>query len=147
VRAPHGLIFGRGIPPRIRYQHVVGRGEIEPEAARLEADQEQITLAGLKRCDTLRALARRSGAIEILVGDACCVERLAKKLQKVDELTEHECLVTIRRELVGQIRERLHLGADDAEVRTDEPRITGRAAQPSELGEDVQPSLPSGFAR
>ena len=41
VRAVHGLGLDGWIPPGIEDVDVVGRGEVEPLAARLEADQEQ----------------------------------------------------------------------------------------------------------
>ena len=72
---------------------------------------------------------------------------LAQQRQEIDELAEHQRLVTVRDELGGEIGERLHLGADDAELGADEPRVAGRAAQPRELREDVEPRLARRFGR
>ena len=43
------LILHGGVPPRVKMDHVVGGGKVEPLPARLQADEEEI------------ALARRSG--------------------------------------------------------------------------------------
>ena len=40
VRAVDGLGLGGGVPPRVEEEDVVGLGEVEPEAAGLEADEE-----------------------------------------------------------------------------------------------------------
>ncbi len=78
MRAPERLILGRRIPPRIGDHHVIGGGQVEAEAAGLQADQEQVAFSGLERGDTARALGRRRRAIEILVDDARGVERCAQ---------------------------------------------------------------------
>ena len=41
VRAVDRLRLDRRIPPGIEQEHVVRRGQVQPEPARLEADQEQ----------------------------------------------------------------------------------------------------------
>jgi hypothetical protein len=48
VRAAHGLVFGGRVPPGVDDDHVVGRGQVQAEAAGLQADQEQIALAALE---------------------------------------------------------------------------------------------------
>ena len=62
--------------------HIVGRGQIETEAAGLQADEEQIALAGLKRSDTTRALARPAWRRRDT--DSVCrrIERLAQQLRE-----------------------------------------------------------------
>ncbi len=42
------LIFNSRIPPGIEVDHVVGSGQVQAGAPRLERDQEQITLAILQ---------------------------------------------------------------------------------------------------
>ena len=146
MRAAHRLILGRGVPPRVGDHHVVGGGQVEPEAAGLEADQEQVALAGLERGDAARALAGRRGAVEILVAMPAASSGCAQEREEVDELAEHQRLVAVRRQLGGELGERLHLGADDAELGADEARIARRAAQPGELREDVE-AAPARAAR
>ena len=49
MRAAHRLVLGGRVPPRVGDDHVVGRREVETEAAGLQADQEQVALARLER--------------------------------------------------------------------------------------------------
>ena len=58
VRAVGGLIFHCWVPPRIEMDHIIGRRQIETDAASFEADEEQIALAGLKSSHTLRPRLR-----------------------------------------------------------------------------------------
>ena len=67
VRAAQRLVFGGRVPPRVDDQQLVGRGEIEAEAARLQADQEQAVLALLEGVDAPRSLGRRRAAVQVLV--------------------------------------------------------------------------------
>ena len=39
------LILHGGVPPRVKMDHVVGGGKVEPLPARLQADEEEIALA------------------------------------------------------------------------------------------------------
>ena len=48
VGAVGGLVFDGRVPPRVHVDHVVGGGQVEAQAAGLEADQEEIALAGLE---------------------------------------------------------------------------------------------------
>ena len=59
VRAVDRLRLDRRIPPRIEQEDVVGRGEVEAMAARLEADQEQRARSGRSGSDR-RVLAGRA---------------------------------------------------------------------------------------
>src|SRR5690606_2676453 len=40
VGAIRRLVFHRGVPPRVEQKHVIGRGEVQAGAARLERDEE-----------------------------------------------------------------------------------------------------------
>ena len=71
VRPVRSLVLDSGIPPRVKVNDVVRRGEIEAGTTGLEADQEQISLTRLKRSDPLLALRWRRGPVEILVSDVC----------------------------------------------------------------------------
>jgi len=53
VRAAHGLVFGGGVPPGVDDQHVVCRGQVQAEAAGLQADEEEVVLAALEGGDSL----------------------------------------------------------------------------------------------
>ena len=69
VRAVDRLRFDGRIPPRIEQEDVVGGGEVQAEAAGLQADQEHAAVrVGLKPLDARFAVARL--AVEVLVGDA-----------------------------------------------------------------------------
>src|SRR5207249_8309262 len=107
-----------GIPPWYGNQHVVGRGQIETEAACLEADEKEITLPCLERRHATCTLGGRGSAIEVLIGDPCRIQWLPQERQKIDELAEDKRLVTVRHEVVREIGERLHFRADNAEFGT-----------------------------
>jgi hypothetical protein len=57
VGAVGGLVFHRGIPPRIVVDDGVGGGEVEADAACLEADQEHRYLAFLETADDALAVS------------------------------------------------------------------------------------------
>ena len=82
--------------------HIIRRRQIEPRAARLEADQEQIAIARLKGLDALRPLLRRRGAVEILIAHPTRIERLAHLIEVAQELAEHQRLVPVAQKLVRQ---------------------------------------------
>src|SRR5699024_7319345 len=67
-----GLILGRGVPPRVHEEDIVGLGEVESEAAGLEADEEYGSLPGAERLDDRSAVPRRS--VEDDVRDASALE-------------------------------------------------------------------------
>jgi len=90
---------------------VVGGGQVEPGAAGTQADQEQISLAGLESGDRCAALRLGGRAIEILVADATGIEMDTEELEVIDKLTEDQCLVTIVEQFVDDLGEGLELGA------------------------------------
>lgn len=51
-----GLILHRRVPPGIHMKHIIGSGEVEADPAGLEADEEELSLAGLEVSDTLLPL-------------------------------------------------------------------------------------------
>ena len=63
VRAVDRLRLDGRVPPRVEQEHVVGRGQVQAEAAGLEADQEQpavgIVLEPLDASPRGRASGRR----------------------------------------------------------------------------------------
>ena len=136
---PHGLVFDGRVPPRVDDDHVVGRGQVQAEAAGLQADQEQVALAAPGR-------RRRAGCAR---PPGCCrrgtgscmpgsVEPLAQQRQEVGELAEHQRLVAAGHQLVREALELLHLGADQAEFGRHQARVAGGAAQPRQRGQHVE---------
>lgn len=73
VRPVNGLRFRRRIPPRVEDEYVIRGGEVQPDAAGLQADQEQPTRRVLlEPLDT--SLAVPGATIQVLIRNAACVE-------------------------------------------------------------------------
>ena len=68
--------------------HGVGHGQVQADAAGLEADQEHGHAAGLEIVDELGAIARLAG--QGLVADAFGGQRLLDEFEHFGELREHE---------------------------------------------------------
>jgi hypothetical protein len=100
VRAIGRLVLDRGVPPRIEVDDVVGGGQVDAGAARLERQQEHVGLAGLERGDPLRALRRRGLAVEVQRRVTGLVERLADQREVRGELAEHQRAVALAAQLV-----------------------------------------------
>ena len=64
------------------------------------------------------------------------------ELEKVDKLAENQRLVAVGGKFDGEVGERRHLGAGDAEFRTGRARITGGTTESGQLGKDVEACLP-----
>ena len=79
---------------------VVGGGEVEAEAAGLEADEKEIAVAGLKGVDREFTLFPGGTAVEILVADTLAVEIFANQCEVADELAEHQGLVAARQQFL-----------------------------------------------
>ena len=63
VGAIDGLRLGRGVPPRVEQEAVVGFGEVEPEPAALRLIRNTGAVPSLKRCNTAaRSRVRRRGS-------------------------------------------------------------------------------------
>ena len=73
----------------------------------------------------------------LLAGDAGSGHRLPQQGKKVGELAEDQRLVAFGDGLLRELDEGAHLGADDAQLGADEPRIAGGPTQPRELREHV----------
>ena len=65
VGAVGGLLFDGRVPPRVEMDDVVGSGEVEAYASRLEGDKEDLRLAMLEALDQLFAFGERRGAVEV----------------------------------------------------------------------------------
>ena len=69
VGAVDRLRFDGRVPPGVEQEDVLGRGQVQAEAAGLQADQEQLAVrVVLEALDARLAVAR--AAVEVLVGDA-----------------------------------------------------------------------------
>jgi hypothetical protein len=51
VRPVRGLVLHRRVPPGVHVDDVVGRRQVEAQAAGFEADEKEIALAGLEGLD------------------------------------------------------------------------------------------------
>ena len=75
-----GLILGRRVPPRIHVDDEVGGREVQAEAARLEADQEDLAATRLKRRHRRLPRGGRRRPVEVLIGRPARVEELSRML-------------------------------------------------------------------
>ena len=66
MRAVGRLVLDRRVPPRVVVDDGVGRGQVEPGAAGLEADQEQRNLAILKTRDRAGAISRVAAQLDVI---------------------------------------------------------------------------------
>ncbi len=124
--------------------HVVGRRQVDADAARLQADEEQVALAGLEGVHAALAFLDRGRSVQVLVGDALGVEILADQGQVVDELAEHQHLVPVLEQVGRQAREGRQLAAGDAGAGRHQLGIAAGAAQPHHLGQDLDRLLSLG---
>ena len=105
-----GLLFGGRVPPRVGNDHVVGDGQVQAEAAGLQADEEEIALAGLEAGDTRGSLGQRRLAVEVEVRDLARAQRLLDEREMPRELAEHQRTVAAFAQLAHELEERLELG-------------------------------------
>ena len=65
-RAVGRLILNRGIPPTVVVEHVIRRGEVQPQSARLERQHEDrhSAIGSLEAIDESLALVRRRPAVQ-----------------------------------------------------------------------------------
>ena len=110
VGAVDGLGLDGGVPPGVEQEDVVGGGQVEAEAAGLEADQEELAVGiGLEALDPRLAVARL--AVEVLVGDALARRAARARREEAGELREDQRLVALLEDL-GELREEhVELGA------------------------------------
>ena len=109
MRPIDGLRLGRGVPPRVEDEHVVGGGEVQPHAAGLQADQKQATRrVALKALDPLLPILRAS--VEIFVGNPPSVEPCSQQAEKARELREDQRLVPLFDGLDQSRNQQIQLG-------------------------------------
>ena len=79
----------KAVPPRIEQEDVFRRREVEADAARFEADEEELAVGiGLEAFDLFLTVARL--AVEIFVSDAGAIEPRADDGEEAGELREDE---------------------------------------------------------
>src|SRR3984893_16274817 len=140
-----GLILDRRIPPGVEMDHVVGGGQVQSGAARLEADEKQRRVGRLKgRGASLLILGRRA-PVKILIADATLVESRAHALQVTDELAEYQCLVMVAYQLVDEVEDGLQFGSGQFGLRVDQTRMAARPPQACDLSQNVK-ATPAGKA-
>ena len=94
VRAVDGLGLDGRVPPRVEQVDVLGGGQVQAQAAGLEADQEDRAVGVvLEPLDPLGAVA--GAAVEVFVGELLLVEPLADDRQEAGELREDQDLVPL----------------------------------------------------
>ena len=74
---------------------IIGSGQIQANAARLQANQKQCAFAALKRIDPLLTLFRRRRAIQILIADTALFNEVFDQLQMIDKLAEYQSFVFV----------------------------------------------------
>ena len=107
--AVDGLGFDRGVPPRVQNEDVFGSGEVEPHAAGLEADQEDLQVrVFLELLDHFLAVAGL--AVEVGVADAQLVQAFADQAQHAGELRKHQRLLPAVDDVGEHVAEGVELG-------------------------------------
>ena len=129
------------VPPGVEQEDVVGGGQVEAEAAGLEADEEDAAVrVRLEALHARRAVARL--AVEVLVDEAGRVQPRLQEREEARELREDERLVPLLDDLVEARHEDVELGARALRApRVDEARVAGGLPQPQERLEhlDLRP--------
>ncbi|MNR19846.1 hypothetical protein D3C85_1366590 [compost metagenome] len=138
VGAVAGLVLHRRVPPGVEVDHIVGGGQVEPAASRLEADQEQIAASGLEGLDALLALLRSCRAVQVLVRDALPLQPGAHDLQVIDELAEDQGPVAAFPQLFDDLGEGLQLAPRQRAAGHRQRRMAAEAAQTGDLGQHLE---------
>ena len=68
MRAVGGLVLGRGVPPGVHVDHVVGRGQVQALPAGLERDEEHVPLAALEGVHPLYTVEDAQEALSFFDG-------------------------------------------------------------------------------
>jgi hypothetical protein len=142
VGAIDSLGFYGGIPPRIEDEDVVGGRQVQTDAARLQADEEE-RLRGifLKPRDAGGPIL--DVTIEVLVLDPRRVEALAQDREEAGELREHERLVAFGSNLLEARQQHVELrGRLGDATLVDEAGMAGGLPQPQERFEHQDLRLP-----
>ena len=132
------LILHGGVPPRVKMDHVVGGGKVEPLPARLQADEEEIALARLECSHSRLAFPVGRGAVQILISVSGGIEQAAGLGKAAHELAEHQRLVSAPHEFFHQFHKSRELRAREAGAGIDERGGAAGPAQFHQLGQDAE---------
>ena len=130
--AVHRLGFHRRVPPRVQQENVFGGGEVQAQAAGLQADQEEPALRVV--LEALHVLLPVSGgAVQVLVDRTVLVQAVADNRQQAGELRKHQRLVALVQHLAQLFQQHFQLGAGVAKpFRIEQAGVTGGLAQPQQ---------------
>ena len=119
VGAVRSLAFYRGVPPRVDVDDIVGRGQVEPHAARFQTDEEKRHLGVVLETIDL-FLTVTGAAIQISVGNAPLIEGFAHQTEHLHELGKHQRLVSFTVQRFQRIQQHVHFTRLAAETRVNE---------------------------
>ncbi len=140
MSAIDGLCLGGRVPPGVGDEAVVGRGEIESEAAGFEADQEDLGLSGGELLDLVLAPTGAHGPVEVAERDPGADQRVGDQRQETGEAAEHQRAVSLveqYREAFGQVGD---LGRRDRGMLiVDQSGMQAELTHPGECLEDLHP--------
>src|SRR5215472_8958425 len=93
MRSISGLRFDCGIPPRIKMDHGIGRRQVQPYSASLQADQKYwYLIRSLKTVDDASSIFRL--AIQVTVGGAPLLQLGCNQFQHRDKLGKDQNAVS-----------------------------------------------------
>ena len=150
VGAVGRLVFDRRVPPRVEQEHVIGGGEVEAGAARLErGEQHRRARADWKLGDH----GRRDRASSRRGARSRMPRRLQVRLDEIEQagpLREDQRLVPLGGELLERFEQRFDLGRGRRALAGHERGVTRRLAQAQqrlERGEHAAAGLELGRPR
>ena len=108
MRPVDRLCLGRGVPPGVEDEDVVGLGQRQPEAARLEADEERRCVPIPEATDDGLPVLRRP--VEVRGAQTRCREGPLDDAEETGELAEDKRPVALGLELLELLDKELDLG-------------------------------------
>ena len=116
---------------------VIGSGQVEADSTRLEADQKQLSLAGLEGGHPDLAIFLAGRTVQVLIGDSGAIQVTAQDREVIDELAEHQRPVATFAQLLDNLPERRQLGARNLAARHHQLRVAAGATQAHDFGQDA----------
>src|SRR6267142_4682892 len=132
MRTINRLLLDSRIPPGIENNYRVGGGQVQPDPAGLQADQENLAGAVLKAFDRALAILGHSG--QHAIANALRIEANPDQVDHGGELREHDDLSAFTQQLQHHFHQPLELGggAFDAVSEFQERGIATSLAQPEQ---------------
>lgn len=127
VGAVGGLVFRGGIPPWIQQDDVIRSGEVEPHAAGLERDEEEISLSLLEDIHQYAASGSGGAAVQIQVGEVFFLKQTANVLQHIGKLAEDEGAVSAGLQFRSQFPQGFQFGGGGQATIRPPPRLRAAA--------------------